>query len=133
MKSNMFKFIFQEEQLLRLPHFKLHQLELEPYINLMELWVQIKSIKMVFKHKFVRKFIIYVLCLSMKKNLWRLIQWKCISLNNTFYLFQELRLEDYIDNRKFPSTTTSLFPSGTSTTSLFGGTSTTTNRKFQRR
>ncbi|CAF4629517.1 unnamed protein product [Rotaria sp. Silwood1] len=40
---------------------------------------------------------------------------------------EELRLEDYIDNRKFSSTTTSLFPSASSTTPLFGGSTTTTN------
>ena len=42
---------------------------------------------------------------------------------------QELRLEDYIDNRKFPSATTSLYPSATP---FFGGTSATTNRKSER-
>ncbi|CAF0894241.1 unnamed protein product [Rotaria sordida] len=38
---------------------------------------------------------------------------------------EELRLEDYLDNRKFPSPTTSPFPSASSTTSLFGGPTTT--------
>jgi hypothetical protein len=47
-------------------------------------------------------------------------------------LIQELRLEDYIDNRK-SSTTTSLFPSGVSATPLFGGTTTTTNRNFEKK
>ncbi|CAF3518741.1 unnamed protein product [Adineta steineri] len=40
---------------------------------------------------------------------------------------EELRLEDYIDNRKFPAANTGLFPSTSSTAPLFGGTSTTIN------
>ncbi|UJR27442.1 hypothetical protein I4U23_008731 [Adineta vaga] len=41
---------------------------------------------------------------------------------------EEIRLEDYVANRKFPSTTTtSLFPSASPATSLFGGSAATTN------
>jgi predicted patatin/cPLA2 family phospholipase len=69
----------------------------------------------------------------MKKNLRRFVKYKNL-LNKKFFFecfIQELRYEDYIDNRKFSTTTTNLFPSASSTQSLFGGT--TPNRNFNKK